>query len=245
MFPMLLAFLLPPLLASRRGGDALLALLAVVAATGAVIATQSRTGIVVLGVAAVAFAILWLIRRPGESNAKPLVLLATAIPLAVMAYQWSPRDRGFSRQDENLLSRQAVWDDALGAFSDAPLWGHGLNYAGGPNFWGGLSAHNEYLGQLVDGGLIGGLVFAVLLASFLGIAWRVSRRAGVDGAIGLGMLTFLAVLVVSMFVATTWRTAAPVIISWLCFGMLTAVLARPSDEAARADLPPAEADEPL
>ncbi len=235
MFTLLAAFVVPPLLASRRGFDSLLALLTVIAATGGVLATQSRTGIVVLGVAALGLAILWLTRRPGESNGRLFLILAITIPLGLMAYQWIPQDRGFSRDDENLQSRQAIWADALDTFGDAPWLGHGLDYAAGPNFWGGLSAHNEYLGQLVDGGLIGGLVFAVLLASFVGIGWRVSRRPGTDGAFGLGMLTFMGVLAVSMFVGTTWRTAGPAVISWLCFGMVTAVLARPSDEAAPQD----------
>lgn len=236
MFTLLLSFVLPPLLASRSRGDSMLALGAAIAATGGVLATQSRTGLVVLGVSALALSMLWTMRREGERSATPFVVLLIAIPFAIVAYQWSPQDRGFSLQDENLQSRQAIWTDALGTFGDRPLWGHGLNYGGGPNFVGELSAHNEYLGQLVDGGLIGGALFAVVLLSFLAFAWRLSRRPGTDGAIGLGMLTYLGVLVVSMFVATTWRTAGPVIITWLCFGMLTATATVPTeDDAAEED----------
>src|SRR5690606_2708526 len=97
----------------------------------------------------------------------------------------------------------------------------GLNYVGG-------SAHNEYLAQLIDGGLVGGAILVAVLLTFAALGWSVLHRDGVDGAIGLGILTYLAVFALSMTVATTWRTAAPAILSWLCFGMLAAVAARPS-----------------
>jgi O-antigen ligase len=223
LFALLPAFTVPALLATKRRGDALLALVTVLAAVGGVLATQSRTGLVVLAAGALAF-VLVRQRQRARGGARLLVAVAAAAPLVVSVYGMLPRNRALSLGDENFQSRQQIWSNVWETFASAPVLGHGLNYAGG-------SAHNEYLAQLVDGGLVGGAILLAVLLTFAVMAWSVSRRGGLDGGIALGVLTYLAVFAVSMTVATTWRTAAPAILSWLCFGILAAVAARPSPEA--------------
>jgi len=228
IFVLLGAMTIPTLLHSRFRGDAILGVITTAAVTAGVLATHSRTGLIVLAVALSVYWIGWMMRaRP----AGQLFGIAGAVALVpvfmVIATNLLPDTRPLTLDAENLQSREAIWGDALSQFVEAPILGQGLNYAGGGEFTFGLSAHNEYLGKLVDGGLVGMLAFLVLLGAFLYVAWVISRRKGEDGWIGLGALMFLAVLFVSMVVATTWRTSAPVIISWLYLGMLTAIYVLP------------------
>src|SRR5690606_5304644 len=129
-------------------GDAILAAILAVAAVGGVLATQSRTGLVVLGVAAFVYAIL-LVRRGGRGSLGAILGLLVAVPGVWMLYTRLPEARALTLDDENFQSRQDIWADAWAAFGQAPILGHGLNYAGQSRFGPGLSAHNEYLAQMV------------------------------------------------------------------------------------------------
>jgi len=234
IFVLLGAMTIPSLLHSRYRGDAVLGVLTTAAVTAGVLATQSRTGLIVLAVALAVYWIGWILRARLAGQLFGIAAAVAFIPMfMVMVTNLLPDARPLARDAENLQSREAIWGDALSQFVEAPILGQGLNYAGGGEFVFGLSAHNEYLGKLVDGGLVGLLAFLVLLGAFLYVAWAISRRSGADGWIGLGALMYLAVLLVSMVVATTWRTSAPVIISWLYLGMLTAIYVRPGIELSR------------
>jgi len=233
IFVLLGSMTVPSLLHSGHRADAILGVATIAAVTAGVLATQSRTGLIVLGVAVAVYWVGWIVRARPAGQLLGVAAAVAVVPLfMVMAATMLPETRPLALDTENLQSREAIWGDALSHFVEAPILGQGLNYAGGAEFIYGLSVHNEYLGKLVDGGLVGLLAFVVLLGAFLHVAWSISRRDGEDRWMGLGALMFLTVLLVSMVVATTWRTAAPVIISWLYFGMLTAIYVQPGIEPA-------------
>lgn len=230
------AFLFPSLQLSSRPRDRLLSWFVLTSAAAAVLTTQSRTGLIVLAVATLPYLILIpnLKRR-----------FWTAIGLAVVAlfvlqgYRLFPQGRQISSSAQTLLVRESVWGQAYSAFRQSPAFGKGFRYSARDNFAeidpvttsgaSGLhprSVHNEYLGQIVDGGVIGGAFFLYFLSCVIRIGWRTTQRVRpAPSPEGLGFLCFLGTLLVAMTAMAAFPSAVVAIEIWLFFGITSGVFA--------------------
>ena len=109
-------------------------------------------------------------------------------------------------------SRIDLWRDALRMFPHFPLLGSGLDTFGSayPNYqtlsryhWYG-EAHDEYLQVLLDTGIVGALLMAVLLWTLLRAALRAARESPLDG----GMLGALLACCFHNLVDFNWQIPA-------------------------------------
>lgn len=218
LFAALAAFATPPLLRSARQSDTYLALAVLALASSAVLATGSRTGIIV--VALVAASHIVTSGRPAIRR-RALIILAIGV-IAVVASGRFTGDRALSASSGNVLSREAIWGEALNDFAASPIIGHGFEFSAGARYF-GESVHHEYLGRLVDGGLIGGATFIAPFLVFGHMGWVLIRRKDQYTAHGIAILTFMAVLAVSMLANASWSDNPVIpILSWLFFGMTAA-----------------------
>lgn len=156
-------------------------------------------------------------RRPGRGSATALaalagvVLIVTTIVAASGPYSLSRRLVSSFQMDESNVQRKMAWDGAWGVFRDHPLLGTGAGtlmhhipehldpefYNTGVSLW-VAHAHNEFLEQAADTGIIGLGLFVWMLAAFVFLAWRVGRRASsrtaryVAAGSLAGLLAFMA-----------------------------------------------------
>ncbi|MCF7838618.1 MAG: O-antigen ligase family protein, partial [Candidatus Marinimicrobia bacterium] len=167
----------------------------------ALLLTQSRSGILGLGVG-LGVTLLLLSARRGRKCflwalfGLPTLAVAAAAALwfgsEIIRHRFNAKDFGGS-----AVSRVAIWRDSWPMVTDSPWFGHG----GGsyrwlfPSYKGSLLsqrwvryAHNEYIHTAADYGLPGLALFAVLL-TWLGVALlRAALRSGRDGALAAGAL---------------------------------------------------------
>jgi O-antigen ligase len=241
-FVLLAAFLVPPLIHAGGKRNARLAVVLSVAVLGAVLSTQSRTGLIALAVAPWPFVLRRHDRRLRRRVIAGVLLVAV---LALGGYQAFPHGRDFSNP-ATIISRQQIWRQAVDRFLDKPLLGHGYHYSANANFVEVAvnppadgssppaeykSVHNEYLGAVVDGGVVGGVVLAYLLLTLSRTGARLSRRGGIAGAEGAGVSCMLLALLVAMTANAALQSAAVSTLFWLFFGIA----------AARAEQDPTEA----
>jgi O-antigen ligase len=109
-------------------------------------------------------------------------------------------------------SRIDLWRDMLPMFPSFPLFGSGFNafgtaYAPFQRIWRGIfigEAHDEYLQVLFDTGILGALIFAVVLVRLFGAAVRAARRS----PLGVGLLGSLLALAFHALVDFNWQVPA-------------------------------------
>lgn len=225
IFMLLAAFSAPALLLAPGRRDRVLALVLLAATLGAVLATESRTGLVAATAAAVPYVVL--VKRAGGRR---VTVVATLVILAVLGgYVFStfPRQR-FS--GDTLQSRGLIWQQAAKTFLEAPIAGHGYLFSKSGNFveqagQSGTttskqqSAHSDLLSALVDGGLVGGAIFVGVLALMFRRAAR-GLRSPDSMPVAVGYFCMLVVLVVGGTDNTTSQSAAIETIEWLTFGVV-------------------------
>jgi glycosyltransferase involved in cell wall biosynthesis len=235
------AFAIPALLAnSLRGRDKVIAATALIATIAAVATTGSRTGFLCMGSAFAAF----LVFRPNRGHRRQRVLLVGM--LAVLSIYLSPvvfpRASQLSTGDTTFVARTEIWTQAWQDFSDKPLLGWGFGYSGGERFSERAapgatatarlnSVHNQYLGQLVDGGAVGLMLLGTVCFLLVIVAMRLSRVPKSAGE-GLGFGYFLTVLAVSSIDGATLASAACGTIIWLICGMAIGRLTQVSHASA-------------
>jgi O-antigen ligase len=179
-----------PLLAPLQTSPVTLAAFALTMAC--VLLTGSRAGLIAL---IGAFALLFVYTRAGASAAAPErnrvhaafgALAALAAVLLLLGGQLLIDRLGSIRVDAE--TRQIMIDTHWRAFLDRPVLGHGLNtfheinaHYSNPDNWAALrqigAAHNVFVQMLEETGLIGGLLFALMLGPPL---WRASILALTD-----------------------------------------------------------------
>jgi len=152
--------------------DRLLGLVTVVVLVLAVIATQSRGGL--LGIAAVLAMFAW--RRV---QSKALLIGGGGLLLTVLYFVAgiSGRKSGGAAEaglDESAMGRLHAWEAAFGMAVDNPLTGVGMNnfysnYFFYSEYWDGLNhaVHSTWFGVLGETGFIGLLVFLSLVFGLL------------------------------------------------------------------------------
>jgi len=220
---MLAGLAAPSLVSSEQRRDRVLLGALLVLTVGAVLSTQSRAGLAMLGVLGAGLALLIGVRGRRGGRVASLALIALA---AVVLFVGSARlPEGRTLQDtSNLEARQQIWSEAWHDFTASPLVGHGLGYSSGARYGEGmLSVHNEFLGHLVDGGLIGGVALTVLFAAVLQVAVRTASRSGPSRALGEGVVLSLAMLATSMLVNAPLATPLPTALLWIALGICASI----------------------
>lgn len=159
----------------------LLGLLAFIALFLAVIATQSRGGL--LGIMAVLG--IYAYRRM-QSKTLFMVLGGIAVMLLYTIAGISDRASGGSAEegiDASAMGRLYAWEAAFGMAVDNPLTGVGLNNFF-PNYffysphWDGLNhaVHSTWFGVLAETGFLGLVVFVIAIVILIHSAYRSLRR---------------------------------------------------------------------
>jgi O-antigen ligase len=228
IFVMLAGLSAPSLTRSGRFRDHALLAALLVLTTVAVLSTQSRAGLAMLGVLGGG---LLLVSLGGAAHSMRIAV-ATAVVVAgavgLAGYERLPENRLLS-DTTTLDSRQGIWAEAWDDFLESPLVGHGYDYSSGSRYGPtGQSVHSDYLGKLVDGGALGLAVLLAVLATVARLGWRASRRGGADSALGEGTLLLLAVLATSMLVNAPLATPIPSALLWLALGVGASLEAEPS-----------------
>jgi len=213
-------FAIPPLIESKGRGDRLLAATLMVATAGGVLATQSRTSLIALAVGTLAYVVL---TRGIPKRTRMIIVLTVAIVgIGVwFAYDLLPDNRSFS-DARTLDSRREIWADGFSLFAESPLLGNGFKVSTFGIFGvtdGGLSIHNEYLGRLIDGGLVGFALWGILVGTFVVMAFSLWRSQGARSAEGTSLLAFFSVLAVVGMTNQPWAGGASPIFIWLFLGM--------------------------
>ncbi|GAA3580038.1 hypothetical protein GCM10022197_42140 [Microlunatus spumicola] len=168
--------------------------------------TQSRGGFIALAVALV----VWLVLAGGRYRRSLLVLplvVAVLVPVTGIASRLSTlgdvTSTSTATADLSVVTRARLQLDALRMFLDSPLTGKGLGsfgteflrYDRDSNFYQPVdivvAAHNFYLEQAADGGIVLLLGWAVFFGTILFAALRARGLAGrrsTEGMLGLGVV---------------------------------------------------------
>ena len=247
MLMMLAAFCGPPLLLARGRGDRVLAMALLLTAVGAVLATQSRTGLIAAMAGSVTYvALLKRAGRPRAAVVITLLLLAAAGGYVVSTF---PPER---LTGDTLQSRVLIWKQAARSFVASPVIGHGYLYSEAGNFEETAaptgttvskttSTHDDLLSALVDGGVVGGAVFVGILGLMLRCGLRALRDER-SNSVATGYCCMLVVLLVSGIDNATSQSAAVVTLEWLTFGIVAGLAPQALTSRARAGYaPPHEA----
>lgn len=201
---------------------------AVVLFEGAILLSGSRTALVA-GLLAFAFA-AWRWRESGAAARVAAVLLFAALLLGpVRLAPAASRERLSTLHSEltrgTLHGRTRIWKTGLKAFKQHPLIGVGAGaYPTAVKPWLGVPAipgheyvaHNAFLSVLVEEGVIGFALFALMLGCAVVFAWVMQDR---ERALWLVMLLVWGVGVSTL----TWEHRKP---TWLLMALLTTAWAR-------------------
>lgn len=172
--------------------------LAVLAAAGALLWTQSKTSWAALGVFAAVVLARRLRRRSPEKTMLPVLVLAMVVgSSAWFGLGLAADGQDTVRQDESaetFTGRTSIWEVTLEVWRDEPLLGSGTGlwddamdrrYRHRVGFPPG-HAHNQLIHTLGESGLVGASALVGLLVALGGLARRADRStAGVAGALFL------------------------------------------------------------
>ncbi|MDX6452110.1 MAG: O-Antigen ligase [Gaiellaceae bacterium] len=225
-FALLAALAVPPLLfsGSKRSGRAATAVL--VLAVAAILTTQSRTGIAAMAIAPMAWVAFVSARGARVRAFIGGAVLVVALIVGAGFYQ---NDRSLSLASGTFVARTSIWAQALGKFKESPVLGQGFHYSGQPNFveppslYGAPQAHaqtveDEYLGQAVDGGLVGFALFLAFLI-FLGRLGLRLARTEATKLEGVAFLSVLSVFCVGMVSTAALQNPTVACFIWLALGL--------------------------
>lgn len=189
----------------------------------AVLATQSRTGILAM---VVAFGMLLVLGAGSRHRRASVAALAGGSAATWYLYQQLPEERSLSLEATTFVARTGIWRQGWVDFERAPLFGNGFDFSAGERYMDSaqigfqyVSIHNSFLGALIDGGIVG--LIATILVPLAVLGWMGSRllRAEQLRAQGVAVFVFLAALVTSMMASASLNSAAVSVLFWLLFGI--------------------------
>lgn len=198
---------------------------------------QSLTGWVALLVAALVMAsrLSRILRVTGA-----VALVGIAIATVVM-----PPDRGplsvISQNNLTLNGRTRIWDTALWAYSEYPVFGWGPTVLGDDfrdRFLladGAGQAHNQFIQSMAESGTVGLLALIIFLAV---IGWRAWKSRTLDAGLALALF---AVLLAQCVTETPFRPSGVGIASLLLVIVVTLVAAV-HNERAEGEIAPGATD---
>ncbi len=173
--------------------------------------TQSRQGIIALGIALVV-----LVLRSRTDRRRSRAILFAIIP-AVAVVLTLVRDQVASDNEHNSVYQRLSWfEDSFEIWSTQPLVGVGLRWWYTDRFPGGFQPPNAEVEMLTSAGVVGLLGFLVLMVGSVATLWRVTPTYG----------TLAALAVLSRFVQGQmdlfWVAAQcsiPFAIAGICLGV--------------------------
>lgn len=226
IFVLLAAFAAPALLLASSARDRLLGVAVVVASLGAVLTTQSRTGLFAAAAAALAYVVL--VKRGGGRRSVVLVILALLCGAGAYVFTTFPAERA---SGDTLQARVQIWGQAERAFLHSPIIGLGYEYSLKDNFVEPdslrvvshyQSTHSDLMSVLVDGGVVGAAVFIAVLWLMVLVARR-SVTDPLSRPLGIGYSCMLAALVVGGIDNSLSQSAAVATVQWIAFGVTVGV----------------------
>ena len=195
----------------------------------ALLLTQSRGGLLAFVAILLVYAYLSANDRKARVRRVAVVLIVCLFAAAVAGFFFQ---RLGEIDDFTAVSRLAIWGGAFTVFAQSPLFGTGFGNLRGlmgsilnlPDGWTG-DAHNLYLELLAETGLVGFMVFAVLIVLALRTALKQLRKAEnhFNKMIGIAIFTVICGVLVHgtvdyLFHTTPQATA----LFFLVMGLLTA-----------------------
>lgn len=217
----------------------------------ATLSTESRTGLLVAGVALIS----WLLMTGGNRR---LLLVGASIAIAAIVFlswnQFMGEDRALTLAASTFEARLEIWSQAGTEIRDSPILGHGFGYSAQPRFSQGgsssidgstpslglTSIHNDYLGAILDGGVLGLSLLIGVLFSFLALGTRLFLQPEASG-VGVGFLSFLIALITSMLTIASFQLPTLQVFIWLFLGIAGATLANSNHVEAQESRPPSVA----
>ena len=179
--------------------------------------TRSSTVVVALVFTAVVLAFALWTRRVGPDRRRPVYLVAAALVVVgvVLSIVFASRIPALLGKSEDLTGRMTIWDSVIGLAQQRPAFGwgwvsywapwvapfDGLAVRNGVQY---LQAHNVWLDVWLQVGIVGLVVFALLVLSTLKRSWflGVDRpRTGVVDDKPYTALTLLPLLVLAAYLA--------------------------------------------
>ncbi|WP_372760369.1 O-antigen ligase family protein [Litorivivens sp.] len=193
-----------------------------------VLITESRSALLALAVTAA----YWFFDAPSIRNFK-IIAVGIAIAAAFMLAPYAELfiSRGFSQRFE-------IWHTTLQWIIEKPWLGHGFDaeyvlfVSSGEELY---DAHNIHLEILFEGGLIGGALWLIFLATLLKCGWE-SRHS----AMGKGLLALLIYSICVKFFESRGILSRPTEfwhLIWLCAGIALALQASASSKRCDAQNP--------
>lgn len=225
------------------GRVVLLAVMALVA--GGAFATQSRSGLLGLGVGV----LVALIVTPRYRGRILSLMAATAAGLGIFLLNSPNALRRFTQDDDAGSGRQDIWTVAWNIFQDHPLLGTGLNsfqdiapqyvLDSGPLTYVRLLAesprvvHNSYLQLLAENGIVGLAIFIFIVVASLRASWLAARCFDAIGQSGHANLSravlaaAIGMLTVAFFVSNASDS-----LMWILFALGPVMLTVARSEGA-------------
>jgi hypothetical protein len=186
----------------------------------ATVMTVSRGTLLALAAGAVFLAIVaWPLARSLRRWA--LAALGASVVALVLMYLLNPASRmhlSSRASATNVDARFVLVSDALADIGRAPWRGTGPSVT--------PSVHNVLLQQLVDFGVVGGLVVDVLLVAVVVWWFRGPRRRGPAGWLAVACGVGIAVQLGSCLVEASYEGGFLRTLMWLSWGLLLALYAR-------------------
>lgn len=131
----------------------------------------------------------------------------TLVPTSVRERVLMTYDVQDKTLDSSAQERVAIWDDAVQLFEQNPILGMGFDtYEWKPRVGEFRDTHNYYLKVVVETGIVGLMLFLLLLAQTTRIGWKLYRSAQDPffKSLGLGFLLYLACVWVVNFFGDRW-----------------------------------------
>jgi putative inorganic carbon (hco3(-)) transporter len=207
----------------------LLAICCLVTATIAVILTQSRGGLVAFG--GTALVVLFLLGRNSKNIKTVLVtVLLTVVVALPFASAYSNRFATLE-DDQSGVMRLVFWDAAWGMFRSSPLIGVGygnfVKLFDGDSLGlepGRFDVHNLYLETLAETGVLGFVLFVLLLIGALRAAWKQVQQplSDIDIVIGVAASGAVVSILIHGFVDTLLDLPQCGALLWMILGIFVA-----------------------
>lgn len=170
-----------------------------------------------------AYLVYRYVLKGGKHRWRTILLFAIGAGiLAIVAVKMNVfESAGFTRMSENLTTddeRTFLWERAMAAYRQSPLFGHGLG-----SIWAtvGFYSHNMLGDLLAETGILGTTIIIVVLVR---IFICLSRRSGLSGFDMFMLLVFLGALIHDTF-SGYWMTSPKLFLAFgYVFGLTTTKL---------------------
>ncbi|MBL8013758.1 MAG: O-antigen ligase family protein, partial [Candidatus Omnitrophica bacterium] len=156
------------------------------------------------------------------------VVIAGALWQVVLPPQVIERIQGTTNQygelDESSELRIVMWERGMELFKGSPIWGIGYGAFRRMDFGTGLhDTHNIYVKILVEQGIIGFILFFVVIFSFIRQGWGLYQKGDdeLSKGLGLGLAVSMITLMINNFFGDRWAYFELSSFTWIFAGLVT------------------------